>query len=296
MIKIHLFVLRDWKMQVSLAALKAFESAARLGSFKLAAEELALTPTAISHHVAKLESRLSVDLFHRQVRKIVLTEVGARLAKQISEGFRTIEGAVEELRLANQAIKVTTTSSLAALILIPALHEFSLKNPDISVEVSTGETIDNQLYHVPIRLGNIATVPAAEIIQYETFNLYGRQPIDVLRANDEPLIVFTTVWKNQSLAAPPLEQWCMQNGIALSNIAVKSFDQELFGIQEALAGNGWVFASSSLMSRLLKQQQIQQCQTQPVQSGLCYYIPNRENIHNHKISDFIVWLQQTLNQ
>ncbi|MDQ9813930.1 LysR family transcriptional regulator, partial [Acinetobacter pittii] len=44
-------------MQVSLQALKAFESAARLGSFKLAAEELSLTPTAISHHVANLESR-----------------------------------------------------------------------------------------------------------------------------------------------------------------------------------------------------------------------------------------------
>ncbi len=54
-------------MQVSLQALKAFESAARRGSFKLAAEELSLTPTAISHHIGNLESRLNVSLFHRQI-------------------------------------------------------------------------------------------------------------------------------------------------------------------------------------------------------------------------------------
>ncbi len=77
-------------MQVSLQALKAFESAARLGSFKLAAEELSLTPTAISHHVAKLEHRLSVDLFHREVRKIVLTEVGANSRSRFQRDLESI--------------------------------------------------------------------------------------------------------------------------------------------------------------------------------------------------------------
>ncbi|WP_043973144.1 MULTISPECIES: LysR family transcriptional regulator [Acinetobacter] len=283
-------------MQVSLPALKAFESTARLGSFKLAAEELALTPTAISHHIANLEARFNVDLFHREVRKIVLTEVGERLAKQISAGFRTIEDAVNELGQVSHAIRISTTSSLAALVLIPALHEFSEHRPELSVEVSTGEALDNQLYHLPIRLGNTKAVPASEIIRYETFNLYGRQQIDLLNANDAPLVVFTTAWKNKALAAPPLEQWCRQNGIALSKIVVKSFDQELFGIQEALAGNGWVFASSTLTNRLLKQQQIQQCQTQSIQSDLCYYIPNKENIHHQKMNDFIAWLMQKLNQ
>jgi len=63
-------------MQVSLQALKAFEAAARLGSFKVAADELSLTPTAISHHINNLENRLNVDLFYRQVRKITLTPTG----------------------------------------------------------------------------------------------------------------------------------------------------------------------------------------------------------------------------
>lgn len=283
-------------MHVSLQALKAFESAARLGSFKLAAEELSLTPTAISHHVAKLEHRLNVDLFHREVRKIVLTEIGEKLAKQISQGFRTIENAVEEVRLASNVLKVTTTSSLAALILIPALHEFSLIHPDISVEFSTGEALDQQLYNLPVRLGNIAMVPASEVIRYETFNLFGRQQIDPFAAGDEPIVIFTTVWKNKTLAAPPLEKWCALNGIASSNIIVKTFDQELFGIQEALAGNGFVFASTTLMSRLLKMQQIQQCQTQSIQSELCYYIPYKDKLSNRKTHDLIEWLERKLNE
>ena len=101
-------------MQVSLQALKAFESAARLGSFKLAAEELSLTPTAISHHISNLEGRLSVSLFHRQGRRIALTATGARLAKATSEGFRKIDNALDEVMRAGTAVRVTTTSSLRA--------------------------------------------------------------------------------------------------------------------------------------------------------------------------------------
>ena len=96
-------------MQVSLQALKAFESAARRGSFKLAAEELSLTPTAISHHISNLESRLNVSLFHRLGRRISLTGTGIRLAKATSEGFRKIDSALEEVMKAGSAVRVTTT-------------------------------------------------------------------------------------------------------------------------------------------------------------------------------------------
>lgn len=282
-------------MQVSLQALKAFESAARLGSFKRAAEELSLTPTAISHHVAKLEQRLNVNLFYRQVRKVELTETGAKLARQISEGFRSIEEAVEQVRLASNVVKVTTTSSLAALILIPALHEFYLNYPDISVEVSTGEMLDNHLYHLPVRLGQLAAVPASEVLCHESFNLFGRLPIDRVKTTDEPIVVFNTIWKNKNLDLPPLEKWCLLNHIEPSRLRVQYFDQELFGIQEALAGNGYVFASCTLMRRLVKQHQIQACQTRPAQSGLCYYIPNRAAVYNRKSQVFIEWLEQQFN-
>ena len=110
-------------MQVSLQALKAFEAAARRGSFKLAAEELSLTPTAVSHHISNLESRLNVNLFHRQTRQIILTESGKILAQATADGFRKIEHALAELQTVGSTLKVTTTSSFAAMLLIPALQE-----------------------------------------------------------------------------------------------------------------------------------------------------------------------------
>ena len=63
-----------------LAALKAFDAAARLGSFRAAAEALGLTPSAVSHQVKVLERALGVALFQRQGRAVVLSEAGARLA------------------------------------------------------------------------------------------------------------------------------------------------------------------------------------------------------------------------
>ncbi|WP_244269389.1 LysR family transcriptional regulator [Pseudoalteromonas shioyasakiensis] len=82
-------------MHISLQALKAFESAARLGSFKAAAAELAITPTAVSHHIANLESRLNIDLFHREVRKITLTPSGEYLSQNTTSGFKLIFAAIE---------------------------------------------------------------------------------------------------------------------------------------------------------------------------------------------------------
>ena len=171
-------------MQVSLQALKAFESAARRGSFKLAAEELSLTPTAISHHISNLESRLNVNLFHRVGRRVSLTGTGIRLAKATSDGFRKIDTALEEVMKAGNSVRVTTTSSFAAMVLIPSQHEFEQDNPDISMEISTGESVDSQSYIIPIRFGDVSVAEDADVIKSESFNVfgaYGMNPLPCLQ-------------------------------------------------------------------------------------------------------------------
>ena len=67
------------RRSLPLSALRTFEAAARLGSFKAAAEELAVTPTAISHQIRGLEEQSGVALFERHVRRVTLTEAGAEL-------------------------------------------------------------------------------------------------------------------------------------------------------------------------------------------------------------------------
>ncbi len=253
-------------MQVSLQALKAFESAARLGSFKLAAEELSLTPTAISHHVANLESRLNVDLFHRQVRKITLTTTGQRLAGAISEGFRKIEDALDEITVNGNLVRVASTSSLAAMLLIPSINEFYQLHPNISVEFSTGETLDNHLYTLPIRYGDVSFVPSQDIVKYESFNVFGSSKLDLLKCSSEPITLFTTEWKNKTLPSPPLEAWLEKNEWNPKKVIIKKFDQEIFGIHEALSANGLVFCSTTLSQRFVKANLLQEFKTKAVQS------------------------------
>lgn len=285
-------------MQVSLQALKAFESAARLGSFKLAAEELSLTPTAISHHVGNLENRLNVDLFYRQVRKISLTETGERLASAISNGFRSIEDALEEVSAASRVIKITTTSSLAAMVLIPSMQAFAEKHPEISIEISTGESLENHLYALPIRYGAVSSVVASDIIRYESFNVYAAARLDMSAWTEQAITLLSTEWKNKNLPKPPLQTWLEENGLARLNIQLRNFDQEIFGIQEALASDGLVFCSSTLVRRLIDAKLLQTLPTQSVQSDLCYYIPNKEQLkrRNRHMNELINWVEGQLNQ
>ena len=251
-------------MQVSLQALKTFEAAARLGSFKQAAEELAITPTAVSHHINNLESRLNIDLFHRRPRKVSLTEVGVKLAAATYDGFRKIESALEEIQSSNRALRVSTTSSLAALVLIPSLGKLQAKYPEIKVEVLTGEAIDNQVFNLPIRLGNNAKVQSSDVVKMESFNLFGVKECLERLDSVNRVTVYTTEWKNRDLPKPPLEDWLELNGWDISKIDIQSFDQELFGIQEALASNGLVFCSSTLTQQLVASKLLQTVSSQPV--------------------------------
>ncbi|MBN1238111.1 MAG: LysR family transcriptional regulator, partial [Gammaproteobacteria bacterium] len=85
------------KRMPSPIALRAFEAAARLGSFKAAAEELHVTPTAVSHQIKALETRLGRPLFERNTRSIALTAAGRKVAPVLTRAFRSIEDVLEEV-------------------------------------------------------------------------------------------------------------------------------------------------------------------------------------------------------
>lgn len=283
-------------MQVSLQALKAFESAARRGSFKLAAEELSLTPTAISHHINNLESRLNVNLFHRQGRRIALTETGRGLARATSEGFRLIDNALDEVKKAGSGVRVTTTSSLAAMVLIPFQQEFEQANPDISLEISTGESVDSQSYVIPIRFGDLSTVKESDVIRSESFNVFGASGMKAPFSSNKPISLFTTQWKNRSLPEAPLAAWLELNGLDGASFVVKKHDQEIFGIQQAMAEKGLVFCSTTLAKNLLASNLLRDFQTRPVKSELCYYIPNKDSFETRNATRFLDWIEDKLNR
>lgn len=127
----------------ALSALRAFEAAARLKSFSKAADELNVTPAAISHQIHTLEADLGVSLFHRQSRSVELTASARLLLPGLSDAFAGIQAAVRRLRAHNDTgtLTVTASPSLAAKWLVMRLHRFQEEYPDIDVRISTSDAV-----------------------------------------------------------------------------------------------------------------------------------------------------------
>ena len=119
-------------------AVQAFEAAARLSSFALAAEELFVTPSAISHQIKLLEDQFGLKLFHRIHRAVVLTDAGRRYAEEVTGAFNRIDRATRELgrTLRSDILTVHSTPSFASQWLMPRLARFSASQPDIDVRLN----------------------------------------------------------------------------------------------------------------------------------------------------------------
>jgi DNA-binding transcriptional LysR family regulator len=129
----------------SFLALRAFESAARVGGFTAAGQELNLTPSAISHQIRALERHFGRTLFSRQGIKVVLNADGARLAEALSTGFGTILQACDEFAASarQHRLAVHCAPSFASKWLGPRLPDFMRLQPAITLHLSSGaESVD----------------------------------------------------------------------------------------------------------------------------------------------------------
>ncbi len=124
----------------SLKSLRAFEAAARHLSFTRAAEELFVTPGAISQQVAALEAHLGLRLFERVRQRLKITDAGRNYLAPLKQSLDRIEMATVDL-LAHggdtDELRIGVLPSLAALWLIPKLPEFSRLHPDIRLNLTT---------------------------------------------------------------------------------------------------------------------------------------------------------------
>src|SRR5512145_366459 len=121
-----------------LNALRAFEATARHLSFSKAAEELHVTPAALSHQIRGLEDLLGLKLFHRRARAIELTEPARLIYPGIRTGFETIREAVDRLSRGQQdrVLVVSATPGFTAKWLVPRLYRFLARHPDIEPRIT----------------------------------------------------------------------------------------------------------------------------------------------------------------
>ena len=138
-----------------LNSLKAFEAAARRGGFTNAADELHVTPAAVSHQVKLLESYLEIQLFRRLPKGLELTEPGRELLPQLSRGFDHFARAIGSLTAGELTGKLTVSvaRSGAILWLVPRLDSFLHTYPEIQVCVlAASAPADLNLGEVDIRI------------------------------------------------------------------------------------------------------------------------------------------------
>jgi LysR family transcriptional regulator, glycine cleavage system transcriptional activator len=123
----------------SLNQIKAFEAAGRLLSIQNAADELSVTPAAISRQVRALEEHLGKQLFIRDHRAIRLTADGVRYLREITEGLDIIRRATLNLtkKSERRVLKIQAYTTFSMKWLIPRLSSFHSKNPDIDVRITT---------------------------------------------------------------------------------------------------------------------------------------------------------------
>lgn len=127
-----------------LNALRAFEAAARLGSFRAAADELYVTHPVISRHIRGLEDRLRVKLFEKSARGVLLTQNGQRYFKRITLAFREILEATNEASSLPHStwLRLAVVPGLAARWLTPRLNQFKEVAPHISIGLEPTKQFD----------------------------------------------------------------------------------------------------------------------------------------------------------
>lgn len=124
---------------VPLSFLRAFEAAGRTGSFRAAAEELRLTPSAVSHAIRKLEQVLGMALFERDTRAVRLTPEGEALMRHVSRGFDELRRGLEAVSTRGpKLLRLHCAPSFAAQWLTPRLSGFLKQHPNVEVRLAAG--------------------------------------------------------------------------------------------------------------------------------------------------------------
>lgn len=126
-----------------LNTLRLFEAAGRRLSFKLAAEELSVTPSAVSHGVQTLEDWLGSPLFHRSRRGLSLTSAGEAYLPAVAEALKLLASAPDRIPAASpgNTLSISVTPTFGVRLLLPRLHRFRELHPDISVSIDTTQAV-----------------------------------------------------------------------------------------------------------------------------------------------------------
>ncbi|WP_288585571.1 LysR substrate-binding domain-containing protein [uncultured Methylobacterium sp.] len=283
-----------------LNALRAFEAAGRHLSFRLAADELGVTQSAISHQIAALESYLQTDLFVREPRKIRLTRSGSTYLPFVESAFAKLsEGTGVVKRLGHRdSLFIETYTSFAVRWLMPRLSEVRKAYPDLDVRIASSQSE----WELNIDMADVAIIytqrPDRPELCYRKLTQASLSPLcspDVARSlGQEPKIESIFDVTQLSLINAP-DDWAAWLGkpqmIEHRFTANLEIDSYLTAIEAALKGEGVAIVPDFLVAEDIRLGRLVQPFARSVpQPGSWYLVYRRDQAPEERIVWFEKWI------
>ena len=288
-----------------LGALRAFEATARHMSFSKAADELHVTPAAVSHQIHALEQDLGVRLFHRMNRSIELTASARVLLPGLSEAFAGIQSSVRRLRTHNDTgtLTVTASPSFAAKWLVLRLHRFQEQCLEVDVRISATDNVVDLTkgdFDIAIRYGtgNYPGLDVELLFTNEVFPACSPQLLTTgppLRTPDDlplhNLIHDQTVERDPLVPTWPM--WLKAAGVKNPPAtAGLSFNNMHLALDAAIAGHGVGLAQSTIAAADLAAGRLLRLFSLALPDQFAYYIVTAPGaLERPKVRAFRDWLR-----
>ena len=303
----------DMQKLPPLVELRAFDAAARHLSFKKAAAELGVTPTAISHQIRLLERYCGRALFRRRPRPLTLTAAGARLFPAIRDGLQAFAAAIAAVKQDGdyQPLRVTTTNAFASRWLVPRLPAWRNLHPEAPLEViGTDSVLDLQagdgdvaIRYATTRAGSPEGV--TEELLSDTFwpvcnpRLLSsgrlKRPVDLAKH-----VLIHSYWSPADREPPTWQRWLVaaqrrwRHVPEFKDMQHLSFREELHAIEAVIAGQGVGIFSDVLVAPELASGTLMKAFELSLPGYRFYIVRRRGHPREKAIQIFSAWLRSAI--
>ena len=294
-----------------LNALRAFESAARQQSFGQAADELGVTPAAISQQIKALESYLGLVLFHRVGRRVVMSQEAQLILPELKAAFGLIEKGLSRLGQLGQSetglLTISASLAFTAMWLLPRLHRFKEQYPQIDIRLDANDRMTRfgeEGIDAAIRFGS-GEYPGLTSLPLGVVGKEGVIPVcspALLKAKQHPLkspedLRYHTLIHDDAMSGegklPTWTKWLSDAGIyTMDTLRGLHFSNSMLAIEAAIDGQGVALSSSFLVQDDLAAGHLLQPFSSPGQTEYNYHLVFPEHRPNKKIEYFYHWLMQ----
>jgi LysR family glycine cleavage system transcriptional activator len=292
-----------------LIELRAFEAAGRHMSFKQAAAELGVTPTAISHQIRLLEGYCGRSLFRRRPRPLSFTETGAQLFPVVRDGFEAFGAAFATIapHRENRPLRITTTNTFASRWLVPRLPRWRKEHSDIPLEViGTDTVLDLDAGDADLAIRHADTAPK-DGVSCQLFRdafwpvcnpalLSDRVPL-VDAADLRGHLLIHQHWPNFVPHPPTWSQWLADAQIRRRDVPTLDemdhlhFREELHAIEAVVAGQGIGICSDVLVGNELSSGRLIKILPFSLPGYGFYVVHKRDHPRISAIEAFTNWVQ-----